>query len=108
MTNKKFGIIIMDLSLFDFGPEPPCGYIKAKHIRPAYGKGERLVKAHSESRERERDLENDRTQKMPVLRWRSCHCRIRRLFDKLDVYNKRKRQEWMQVPGIHGEQAIQL
>jgi hypothetical protein len=36
MTNKKFGIIIMDLSLFDFGPKPPCGYIKAKHIRPAY------------------------------------------------------------------------
>ena len=40
MTNKKFGIIIMDLSFFDFGPKPPCGYIKAKHIRPAYGKGE--------------------------------------------------------------------
>lgn len=39
MTNKKFGIIIMDFSLFDFGPKPPCGYIKAKHIRPAYGKG---------------------------------------------------------------------
>lgn len=39
MTNKKFGIIVMDLSLFDFGPKPPCGYIKAKHIRPAYGKG---------------------------------------------------------------------
>lgn len=46
MTNKKFGIIVMDLSLFDFGPKPPCGYIKEKHIRPAYGKGERLVKAH--------------------------------------------------------------
>lgn len=46
MTNKKFGIIIMDLSLFDFGPKPPCGYIKAKHIRPAYGKGARPVKAH--------------------------------------------------------------
>ena len=46
MTNKKFGIIIMDLSFFDFGPKPPCGYIKAKHIRPAYGKGERSVKAH--------------------------------------------------------------
>lgn len=46
MTNKKFGIIIMDLSLFDFGPKPPCGYIKAKHIRPAYGKGTRPVKAH--------------------------------------------------------------
>lgn len=46
MTNKKFGIIIMDFSLFDFGPKPPCGYIKAKHIRPAYGKGERPVKAH--------------------------------------------------------------
>lgn len=46
MTNKKFGIIVMDLSLFDFGPKPPCGYIKAKHIRPAYGKGERPVKAH--------------------------------------------------------------
>lgn len=42
MTNKKFGIIIMDLSLFDFGPKPPCGYIKVKHIRPAYGKGEKL------------------------------------------------------------------
>ena len=26
----------------------------------------------------------------------------------LDAYNKRKRQEWMQVPGIHGKQAIQL
>ena len=39
MTNKKFGIIVMDLSIFDFGPKPPCGYIKAKHIRPAYGKG---------------------------------------------------------------------
>lgn len=25
---------------------PPCGYIKAKHIRPAYGKGARPVKAH--------------------------------------------------------------
>ena len=37
MTNKKFGIIIMDLSFFDFGPKPPCGYIKARHIRPAYG-----------------------------------------------------------------------
>lgn len=46
MTNKKFGIIVMDLSLFDFGPKPPCGYIKAKHIRPAYGKGERPVKAY--------------------------------------------------------------
>ena len=46
MTNKKFGIIIMDLSLFDFGPKTPCGYIKAKHIRPAYGKGTRPVKAH--------------------------------------------------------------
>ena len=46
MTNKKFGIIIMDLSLFDFGQKPPCGYIKAKHIRPAYGKGASLVKAH--------------------------------------------------------------
>lgn len=46
MTNKKFGIIIVDLSLFDFGPKPPCGYIKAKHIRPAYGKGARPVKAH--------------------------------------------------------------
>ena len=39
MTNKKFGIIII-------GPKPPCGYIKAKHIRPAYGKGTRPVKAH--------------------------------------------------------------
>lgn len=47
MTNKKFGIIVMDLSLFDFGPKPPCGYIKAKHIR-------------SESRERERDSENEK------------------------------------------------
>ena len=46
MTNKKFSIIVMDLSLFDFGPKPPCGYIKAKHIRPAYGKGARPVKAH--------------------------------------------------------------
>lgn len=46
MTNKKFGIIVMDLSFFDFGPKPPCGYIKAKHIRPAYGKGARPVKAH--------------------------------------------------------------
>lgn len=46
MTNKKFGIIVMDLSLFDFGPKPPCGYIKAKHIRPVYGKGARPVKAH--------------------------------------------------------------
>lgn len=46
MTNKKFGIIIMDLSFFDFWPKSPCGYIKTKHIRPAYGKGERLVKAH--------------------------------------------------------------
>lgn len=46
MTNKKFGIIVMDLSLFDFGPKSPCGYIKAKHIRPAYGKGARPVKAH--------------------------------------------------------------
>ena len=26
--------------------ETPCGYIKAKHIRPAYGKGARPVKAH--------------------------------------------------------------
>lgn len=43
---SEFGIIIMDLSLFDFGPKPPCGYIKAKHIRPAYGKGTRPVKAH--------------------------------------------------------------
>lgn len=25
--------------------------------------------------EQERDLENDRTQKMPVLRWESFHCR---------------------------------
>lgn len=46
MTNKKFGIIAMDLSLFDFGQKPPCGYIKAKRIRPAYGKGARPVKAH--------------------------------------------------------------
>lgn len=46
MTNKKFGIIIMDLSLFDFGPKSPCGYIKAKHIRPDYGKGAKPVKAH--------------------------------------------------------------
>ena len=66
MTNKKFGIIIMDLSLFDFGPKPPCGYIKAKHIRPSYGKGTRPVKAQSymkvanESRERERDLESEK------------------------------------------------
>ena len=42
MTNKKFGIIIMDLSLFDFGPKPPCGYIKAKHMRPVYRKGAKL------------------------------------------------------------------
>ena len=42
MTNKKFGIIIMDLSFFDFGPKSPCGYIKAKHIRPAYGKAQGL------------------------------------------------------------------
>lgn len=46
MTNKKFGIIVMDLSLFDFGQKPPCGYIKAKHTRPAYGKGARPVKVH--------------------------------------------------------------
>ena len=26
--------------------ETQCGYIKQKHIRPAYGKGERPVKAH--------------------------------------------------------------
>lgn len=46
MTNKKFGIIVMDLSFFDFGPKPPCGYIKAKHTRPAYGKVTRPVKVH--------------------------------------------------------------
>ena len=46
MTNNKFGIIVMDLSLFYFGLKPPCGYIKVKHIRPAYGKGTRPVKAH--------------------------------------------------------------
>lgn len=46
MTNKKFGIIVMDLSFFDFGPKPPCGYIKAKHTRPAYSKGTRPVKVH--------------------------------------------------------------
>ena len=46
MTNKKFGIIVMDLILFDFGPKPPCGYIKEKHIRPAYGKGTSPVKAN--------------------------------------------------------------
>lgn len=48
MTNKKFGIIVMDFSFFDFWPNPPCGYIKAKHIRPAYGKGEKPVKAHKQ------------------------------------------------------------
>lgn len=46
MTNKKFGIIVMDLSLFDFGPKPPCGCIKSKHIRAVYGKGARPVKVH--------------------------------------------------------------
>lgn len=45
-TLDRLGIIIMDLSFFDFGLKPPCGYIKAKHIRPAYGKGTRPVKAH--------------------------------------------------------------
>ena len=57
MTNKKFGIIIMDLSLFDFGPKPPCGYIKAKHIRPAYGKGARPVNAHRRHEEERKKQE---------------------------------------------------
>nr|DAZ45077.1 MAG TPA: hypothetical protein [Caudoviricetes sp.] len=45
---------------------------------------------------------------MPVLRWESGYCRNKRLFYKSDVYNKKKRQELVQVSGIHGEQAIQL
>lgn len=40
MTNKKFGIIkvegFIEAFLFSLFAPSPCGYIKPKHLRPAY------------------------------------------------------------------------
>lgn len=75
MTNKKFGIIIMDLSFLISGRNRLVGISRRSIFARHTAKAQDLSRHISESRERERDLESDRTQKMSVLRCETTDCK---------------------------------
>lgn len=60
MTNKKFGIIIMDLSLLISGRSRLVGTSKPNIFAQHTAKAQGLSRRISESRERERDLESEK------------------------------------------------